>query len=173
MIRTGPRKAPSRAGSRPDTVYARAARRRPTSSMAFNLTPMIDVVFNLLIYFVISTSFIRAEGFLPGRMARLGSRAQVQTLPVMPIRLLMRTDGGPEYRVHMRLENSATVPRDYDDLCQILIGLRTGGMGFDNRTPVVIHAEDSVPWNHVVNAFNAAKRAGYEAISFGKARARR
>jgi biopolymer transport protein ExbD len=140
--------------------------------MSFNLTPMIDVVFNLLIYFMVGTTFIRAEGMLPGRMARVGSGAEAQAIPVTPIRLILSRAAGSGDRVRIRLENSPAVPQDFEDLTRVLVGLRSSGIGFDTATPVVIHAEDRIPWDHVVNAYNAVKRAGYEAVSFGTARRR-
>lgn len=166
-----PRIAESRVGPRPGLQLTRRARERRGTALGFNLTPMIDVTFNLLIYFLVSSSFLRAEGFLPSRMAQLGAQASSPALPVTPIRLyLARTE--KDDGVRMRLENTARIPRSFADLYQVLLGLRSGGLGFDASTPVVIHAEDEVAWDHVVNAFNAARRAGYESISFGQARRR-
>ena len=72
-----------RDSSRTRTAARRTARsrRRERSPLAFNLTPMIDVTFNLLIYFVVSTSFLQAEGLLPSRMARLGNESAGQIMP--------------------------------------------------------------------------------------------
>ena len=39
--------------------------------------------------------------------------------------------------------------------------------GFGPDTPVVVVAEGRVPWDHVVNAWNAALRAGFVRIAFG------
>ena len=155
---------------RPVRRSLRTRREAVGSYMSFNLTPMIDVVFNVLIYFIVGTTFLHAEGMLPSRMARLGSGAAAQSIPVTPIRLILSRVPGDEKHVRIRLENSAVLPRDFADLTHILVDLRTGGIGFDANTPVIIHAEDEVAWDHVVNAFNAAKRAGYEVVNFGTAR---
>ncbi len=163
---------PSSRATRIAAKRAARARRRERSPLGFNLTPMIDVTFNLLIYFVVTTSFLQAEGLLPSRMARLGNDSAGQILPVTPIRIFLAGDGEDD-AVSIRLENTARIPRSFGDLYQVLAGLRGGGTGFDADTPVVIHAEDTLAWDHVVNAFNAAKRAGFETISFGKARRRR
>ena len=158
-----------RNSSRTRTTARRKARsrRRERSPLGFNLTPMIDVTFNLLIYFVVTTSFLQAEGLLPSRMVRLGNETAGQIMPVTPIRIFLA--GDKDDAVSIRLENTARIPRSFEDLYEVLGGLRRGGTGFDSTTPVVIHAEDTVAWDHVVNAFNAAKRAGFESISFGKA----
>jgi biopolymer transport protein ExbD len=168
LAQVGPRGASPR--PRPGKPSSRLGRPTAGSFMAFNLTPMIDVVFNLLIYFIVGTTFLRAEGVLPSRMAHLGSAADSQAIPVTPIRLILSQAPGPEQRLRIRLEGSAAVPQDFEDLCRILVNLRTGGIGFDAATPVVVHAQDQVAWDHVVNAYNAAKRAGYESINFGTAR---
>ena len=52
-------------------------------------------------------------------------------------------------------------------LADVLVQLRSGGLGFDKDTPVIIHAGDLVRWDQVVNAFNAARRAGYASVNFG------
>ena len=78
------RRETGRRPSRPGRGLSRARRETVGSFMAFNLTPMIDVVFNLLIYFIVGTTFLRAEGMLPSRMARLGSGAAAQAIPVTP-----------------------------------------------------------------------------------------
>lgn len=156
--------------ARPRRRRSRAGREAVGSFMAFNLAPMIDVVFNLLIYFIVGTTFLRVEGMLPSRMARLGSGADARAIPVTPIRLILSRVPDDQQRVRIRLENSAVMPRDFADLSRVLKDLRTGGIGFDALTPIIIHPEDEVAWDHVVNAFNAAKRAGYEAVNFGTAR---
>ena len=167
MSRVSPNSRATRTAAR----RAVRARHRERGPLGFNLTPMIDVTFNLLIYFVVTTSFLQAEGLLPSRMVRLGNESAGQIMPVTPIRIFLAGDAEDD-AVSIRLENTARIPRSFGDLYQVLGGLRGGGTGFDATTPVVIHAEDTVAWDHVVNAFNAAKRAGFETISFGKARRR-
>ena len=45
-----------------------------------------------------------------------------------------------------------------------------GNPGFDDRTPVIIVADDSLAWDHVVGCWNAAVRAGCKTIAFGAGR---
>ncbi len=160
----------SRRPGRPSERFAQRRGRRRAGALAFNLTPMIDVTFNLLVFFLLGTSFMQAEGSLSSRMARFGSRSNTATLPVTPLRLLIDPVDNAPGQVRLRIENSVYVPRDYAELADVLVQLRSGGLGFDADTPVVIHAGDLVPWDHVVNAFNAARRAGYASVNFGAPR---
>ena len=163
--------APPRTGTRSSVrlseLYARRLGRRPRRMLGFNLTPMIDVTFNLLIYFVVSASFFTAEGMLSSHMARWGRAAAAATIPVTPLRVVIDAPPDAPDRVRMRIESSVYAPQDFRELADVLVQLRHSDAGFDEQTPVVIHAADRVAWDHVVDAFNAARRAGYKSISFG------
>jgi len=145
--------------------YQRAYRRRSLSSLTINLAPMIDVTFLLLIFFSVTTTFKRAEGYLAAELPRTAGRSSVE-LPISPIvvRVQQFGMGTADYRI--RVDNFANAPATFDELANMLRGIQ-GNPGFDTDTPVVIAAEDDVAWDHVVNAWNAALRAEYKNIAFG------
>jgi len=136
-------------------------------SIAINLAPMIDVTFLLLIFFLVTTTFERAEGLLASRMPDQGEGPQV-ALPLDPI-VVRLTSAGPDGRdVTIRIDNvaSATI-ESFGALKDALLALHDEP-GFDRDTPVVIVAGDDVLWDHVVGCWNAALRARCRHVAFGE-----
>jgi biopolymer transport protein ExbD len=155
-------------GGREDAVHFRPARRAPRGRgvpFAINFAPMIDVTFLLLIFFLVTTTFERAEGILASKLPR-DAGAPAVPLPLSPIvvRLTQTGPGGSDYTIGV--DNVQSVPQDFERLADFLRQLQKKP-GFDNRTPVIILADPGVRWDHVVNGWNAAVRCGYENIAFG------
>ncbi len=152
-----------------ETRYSQRRRRRYAARglpIAVNIAPMIDVSFLLLIFFLVTTTFERAEGILASDLPQLGAVPAVP-LPVSPIvvRLTQTGPGHADYTIAVdRFQN---VPQDFGALPDFLQQIHQQP-GFDKQTPVVIVAENNVRWDHVVNCWNAALRAGCERIAFGE-----
>src|SRR3989304_8023260 len=62
------------------------------ATMSLNLTPMIDVVFNLLIFFVVGTRFAEVEGLLRSKLPAAPSESVQPAVPLMPIRVRLAKD---------------------------------------------------------------------------------
>jgi biopolymer transport protein ExbD len=141
-----------------------AARRR---SIMANLAPMIDMSFILVIFFVVTTTFDRPEGLLASKLPKESGEAAGVPLPLSPIviRILEGTEAGTEYVI--RVDRFQDPPQNFAGLGDFLHSI-LGQPGFDDQTPVVILAEDAVEWDHVVNAWNAAARAGFKNLVFGQ-----
>jgi biopolymer transport protein ExbD len=60
------------------------ARRR--TGLEFNITPMIDVVFNLIIFFLVATHFVRSEAREP---VQLPSATETDERPLPPRQLVV------------------------------------------------------------------------------------
>ncbi len=144
-------------------------------AMQLNLTSMIDVVFQLLIYFVVTASFTIGEGVITAKLpSGPGTPQQSKQPPERPLEIILNTGGdiGTEYRVSIK--GLAGQPRSFTELSDTLIQLQydpqrglNGAYKPDN--PVIIKPDVSVRWQHVVNAFNAAVRARYSNVSFAQA----
>lgn len=134
--------------------------------IAVNLAPMIDVSFLLLIFFLVTTSFERAEGILASNLPR-GQGAPTVALPISPIvvRLTQTGPGDDDYSI--RIDHFDAVPAGPLELTAQLHRIHQQ-TGFDKQTPVVIVAESAVRWDHVVGCWNAALRAGCERIAFAE-----
>ncbi len=154
------------------TALPRRARRKAPSEpgrMQLNLTAMIDVVFLLLVYFIITVNFASDEGVLSGAIPQRTGESQAQDLPRRPIRLVLQPQG--ETGCVVRISGQPQVTGDFDLVAALLsesqwqpdLGRR--GM-FKPDHPVVVAPDGPVRWQHVVNAFNAAARAGFANVSF-------
>lgn len=151
--------------SRPTPPAAQRAKQgRPASRMALNLAPMIDVTFLLLIFFLVTTTFKRAEGVFASHLPKTAGRPTA-ALPISPIVVRIgRPDlAGDDYRI--RIDNFTRAPQTFEELAQFLLDIQ-GNPGFDRKTPVVIFPAPHVRWDHVVNCWNAAVRARCQNITF-------
>ena len=61
----------------------------------------------------------------------------------------------------------ATAPGSFAELHEQLASL-VQDAGFDFQTPVVFVVDDEVRWDHAVNGWNAAIRAGFTKLAFAK-----
>ena len=130
-----------------------------------NLTPMIDVVFLLLFFFLVVSRFQALEGMLPAQLP--SQKAAVSTgIPQTPIRIRFLYDPRNPEQCRVTIDRFSEEPLSIHLLTAELVKIREEVGGFDNNTPVHLLADDSIPWEHVVNAYNAALAAEYEKIFF-------
>ena len=134
--------------------------------IAVNFAPMIDVSFLLLIFFLVTTSFERAEGILASQMPR-DSGAPTVALPLSPIVVRLVQTGAGRDDFSMGIDQVERTPRSFAELTATLRAIHERP-AFDTETPGVIVAGDDVRWDHVVGCWNAALRAGCERIAFGE-----
>jgi len=158
------------------TVHHRSAAKRhgrTPLSMQPNLSAMIDVIFLLLIYFVVTANFTPDEGVLTAKLPQgSGKPAHDLALPEMPLNIILTPAGLSDCRI--RIEGYPQAPVGFADLTVLLVklqyvperGMRSGR--FKPDSPVVIRPEADVRWQHVANAFNAAVRARYSNINFAQ-----
>jgi biopolymer transport protein ExbD len=137
----------------------RVARSAP---LGLNIASMIDVVFLLLMYFMIATDFSPAEDTfrmdLPDRLA--GSEAfSLQDHP-LEIEVLA---AGDRSRPIFNIARWGTPTGSVETLVSQLASLRgaEGQAMFTSDHPVDILVSPSVAWASAVDAFNAALRAGF------------
>ena len=141
---------------------ARAGRRRPPSRLQPPLTPMIDVTFQLLLFFLLTMRFALPEGQLPADLPRL-EPSPAAVAPLEPVRIrLERTGAGLRIdisRYHLTAES-------FDALHAALVDLRERFGSGD--PPVVIAPGRGATWADALNAFNEARRAQFANIAFGR-----
>lgn len=147
---------------------------RERARVALSITPMIDVVFQLLIYFLLTAGFVGNERHLraqtpPEPAARESSRGAI-ALERDPLVIRVRRGAdGPS----IALGGGLASPRDARELAQILrdaIVSPSNPHGlFAEDHPVRIAAAPDVPWQDVVEVFQSVVAAGYRAVAFGGA----
>ncbi len=118
--------------------------RRIRLSPILDLTPMVDVVFLLIIFFMVSTTFITLETGLPVDLPQASSaEAQASSLPTVTIDASERI-----YLAGTELDESSLVPA-----LQALLRDQESAV-------VVLRADQSVSHGLTVRVMDAIKRAG-------------
>lgn len=118
--------------------------RRARLSPVLDLTPMVDVVFLLIIFFMVSTTFITLESGLPVDLPQASSaEAQPEGLPTVTIDASERI-----YLAGSEVDEASLVPA-----LQALLREQ-------DRDVVVLRADQSVSHGLTVRVMDAIKRAG-------------
>ncbi len=145
-------------------------RRRRTGLVAIslNLTPMIDVVFLLLLFFLAASRFGPSEGMLPARLPARTAAVSME-IPRTPIRVRFVAQPNQPDQCSVTIERFNETPLPLADLGRSLHKIQEQP-GFDADTPVHLMADNDVRWDHVVNAYNAALAAGYGKVYFAAPR---
>jgi biopolymer transport protein ExbD len=154
----------------PSSISGTVPRRRRFRGgevMSLNLVAMIDIVFLLLIFFLLQMRFHQPEGILPSRLPQTqGAAAMPSEVPISPLRVVVRQTGPGPADYDIRIDRMPPpVPRNFGDLATQLKQVQATD-GYSDETPVVIMPLGRVKWDHVVNAYNAAVRAAYKNIHF-------
>jgi len=117
-----------------------------------NLTPLIDVVFLMLIFFMISTTFSREAELaiqLPQASAEPGEAKE------RLLELVINREG------RYFIGDQEVVNRELETLREALRGV----VGEDEEQPLVISADANAPYQAVIRAMDAAGQLGISAIS--------
>ena len=122
------------------------------------MTPMIDVVFLLLIFFVCTASFQVAEALLPTDLA-LGRGPQTN-----------ETEPDLEHIVvRGAVTNARTIwtinSRECDSLAQVRELLQKTA-AIDATLPVILDVANAVPLGDMIEVYDAARLVGFDRIHF-------
>lgn len=151
--------------NRPAFSKRRRRARRKAWTMSLNLTPMIDLVFLLLFFFLTVSRFSAREGTLPAQIPARAAAVSAE-VPRTPIRVRLEAEPGNPQVCRAIIERFNDSPMPMSELAGALQKIREMNVGFDEQTPVHLAAGDDVVWDHVVNAYNAAFAAEFTKIYF-------
>ena len=119
---------------------------RETSLFALSLTPLIDVVFLLLVFFLVATEFAEQEREL---RVMLPEASEAQPLTSKPRELFINIDERGRYFV-----SGKTLTSD-----ELHSALKMAWVNNPDRASVIIRADKRCPWQYVVAAINACLKA--------------
>lgn len=148
-------------------VIERAAHTR----LSLNLTAMIDVVFLLLVFFLLATSFkVGEEVFRMDLPARGTAEPDPFLLLDEPLRIVVSSTRPGAAGLRIQLSDPFPPVPHPDALYRFLNERRVGpnrltGL-FAPAHPIVIEPTATARWEHVMEVFNAIARAEYTNISF-------
>ncbi len=146
-------------GEQSDGYLRRRKRRKRLSPIALNMTPMIDVVFLLLVYFVLVAQFGTGGAVLGMEIRQDGSGERD------PFAL-------PRRVVRVSIKSNSDDAKDYTVSCDTngLRGVRTigsftnelgAGAQFLADQPISIEPAEGVLWEHALDAYETVHRAGF------------
>ena len=135
---------------------------RPEKPMQPPLTPMIDVTFQLLIFFLLACQFRYTEGQIQATLPAVAGEESIPPLKLDPIRVTL-SPAGDGSGVLFEVSGAGTTGSAVE-LYGMLVQLRER-FGTD-ELPVLIKPTSRVWWSHVVDAFNQAVRAKFKHIAF-------
>ena len=117
-----------------------------------NLTPLIDVVFLLLIFFMVSTTFTK-ESRLNLELPSAQGEPAIQESVVLEVVV----DAAGHYRVNER-------PLAVNTVEALMIAMRDAAANHSD-IPVIITADAKSPHQSVITAMDAAGRLGFAKLS--------
>lgn len=134
--------------------------RRPKSSPkrlgALPMTSMIDVVFLLLVFFLVTSNFAAPENRVDTALRAEGRSGSVEELQPQIIEVLLNSQKQPVFRIG---ENTVTAQQSLTALLQRLPS--EGG--------VIVRGSDAVPVQAIADAMQAALDAGFDRRTYAPA----
>ena len=144
--------------------------RRPSifsgrGGMEIKMTPMIDVVFLLLVFFVWTASFQIVEMVMPSSLSAVtGTEQPIDAADPPPpeadfhdvVVRITWTGQQPNWQV-----NDTPMPK-LDDLRSRLRDIFT----IKADAPVIVHPDQNVPLGHVIDVYDITRVIGFEKVQF-------
>lgn len=131
------------------------SRQNENSNITLSMTSMIDVVFLLLIFFLVTTTFVRPEKQLISAIKVQEQNANESISDLEPaIVEVLEEQGSVRYRL------GAVLTNELDEIEKIL-------KTFENKLDgAFVKVDDEVPFDHVAKVIAACKRAGFAVVSY-------
>jgi biopolymer transport protein ExbD len=126
---------------------------RPKAEPDVNLTSLIDVVLLLLIFFMVSTSFVK-ESQISIRLPQADTAPVVEEIPVQ-LEIMITEQG-------TFLVNGRELIINRPETIRNALSKLSGG---NTNLPLTISADANARHQHVVTAMDVAGRLGFEQIS--------
>ncbi|MFM9957115.1 MAG: ExbD/TolR family protein [Phycisphaerales bacterium] len=169
-----------------DFAHRRRFKRPEPAPMVLNIVSMIDVIFLLMTYFLLTAQFASREESFEVRVPERLEATSIHTppanpfeLPVTPVVLVVtsRGDGPSDFVVFT--DSAALAPGEqaqaggsdrnfafetYESLTTAAENARTRVLPEDQR--FIVRPAADARWEHALGTLNAIKRAGYNNVRF-------
>ncbi len=127
-------------------------KRQNTTALTVDVTPLIDVVFLLLIFFMVSTTFTK-ESHISLNLPEATGEEKTQ----QPHQIELLIDINGQYVINERSLVSTKIETIKTALLEVAAG--------DLTTPLIITADANTPHQAVITAMDAAGQAGFSQLS--------
>ncbi len=129
-------------------MRARESRRRQRSRAGLHLTPLIDIIFLLVLFFILNTSF-RQERYIDVNLPVSETSEDIQSEGII---LTLLKDGTAD--LNGQETNWDSLSADIQKLAEET-----------SAEEVIIRADEGAPYGKVVTAMDRIRLAGLEAVS--------
>ena len=132
-------------------------------SMGLRMTPMIDVIFLLLTFFVLTAKFQEPEQILPVIVGKTDSKVELSQ--DMSLRIYMEADTSGFF---LRVEDRPAIKVHDDPKESLLVLTRKVQQALEatGPIPVELYCDDAVSWDIVVKVYDVLYALGLENITF-------
>lgn len=143
-----------------------------------NMTPMVDVVMCILIFFMLGSSFVAPELFLQSNTAAidkagLGSEMAAQKLPAVRMNILLRRQGDDTLVSAFDSKLLKMDPLDAPDQADnetIAKYLEQKKQTLSDDVQIIIIPDKQVPYQDVITIYDDCTRAKFKQVAFAPAR---
>ena len=143
------------------------SRRKP--SVGLRMTPMIDVIFLLLTFFIITAKFRKPEAFLPIALPTADSVQSLRSRIVEPLILEIKSRGGDCVASIGGLEEILLAAESPESGLASLAESLAEVCRSQQRTssdPIELICADEVTWDYVVKIYDVLQAMGASNITF-------
>jgi biopolymer transport protein ExbD len=134
---------------------------RGPKNLTIRMTPLIDVIFLLLIFFIMTIHFQRPEGVLANRLPEKGGQSITEQQDWEIVRLRIKLSITDEDMPSILLQDRKI--RSYEELHEFLTMLPEDVL-------LVVEPQARVPYRHVIGVYNTCLKAEKHNIVFSMAR---
>lgn len=130
---------------------------RKRKNLELNITPLIDIVFLLLIFFMVATNFDDRRGI---KIDLPKSTVKKQAKTIQELRILVDKD--KNIYINSKQNNKALQEKISQEE---LVSSLSKKLAESEKKEVIISADKSIDYGYIVELMSSAKEAGAEAIN--------
>ena len=136
---------------------------RQGRELEIKLTPMIDVVFLLLVFFIWNAQLQKVEYVLPSQLSVAAGNQEAQPLEPLPeadfddvvVRIRWLNEQ-PSWSIN---DNPVASLAELQERLMIIQEIK-------RDAPVILHPDKQVPLGHVIDVYDRSRSAGFDRIQF-------
>ncbi len=127
-----------------------------------DVAPLIDMVFLLLVYFMVTASLVKSEGDLGIKLP--GMLQQATTVDMPDEQIIEITGTGRIFLNSSEYDSAAS--QDLPELSSLLVNYKAACEANKSKAMITIAADDDVTHQRVIDVMNACASAGIKNVTF-------
>ena len=129
------------------------------------MVPLIDVVFLLLIFFIMTVNFRQQEGFLAAELPAETTSSEISEVEPLEIYVNTLDNGSCQVALAGRLVTIASDSGDFQSLAEVL--KQTLDQRRRNQLdPVLLINSETTSWQHMMNVYDVLLSMNHQNIIF-------